>query len=149
MMSLESRVNNISWHKYSTAYGPATSVPPQLIRLASDNLDDAKTASHELWCGLCHQHAYLSSAAMPALPFLLEILERSDDIISIEILDILLGFARCSSIQNDRNPDWLIKINSELCSELSRFTQLTLSSNQDISYFATEIILALTGVNLE
>jgi len=50
-----------------------------------------------LWCSLCHQKGQLADAAEPALPFLLEFLPHVTPPLQCEILDILDGFAACSS----------------------------------------------------
>ena len=50
-----------------------------------------------LWCSLCHQKGQLAEAAEPALPFLLEFLPNVAPPLQSEILDILDGFAACSS----------------------------------------------------
>jgi len=46
---------------------------------------------------LCHQHAYVSSASLPALPFLLRALDQVEDTLKVEVLDILVGFAECTA----------------------------------------------------
>ena len=69
----------------------ATKVPDQLRRLLATDREVALEASHELWSGLCHQHAYVSSAALPALPLLVGALETADERVADEILDILYG----------------------------------------------------------
>jgi hypothetical protein len=94
--AFEERLRAVAWADYGTAYGPAVKVPDQLRRLAGPDEGAALAASHDLWCGLCHQHAYVSSAAVPALPFILEVLERAGDQLTVELLDILLGFAVCT-----------------------------------------------------
>lgn len=72
------RLRQVKWSDYHTAYGVAHDVEDQLINLASENNEKAMDASHELWCGLCHQKAYISSAAEPALPFIIEVLDAAD-----------------------------------------------------------------------
>ena len=67
------RVAAVKWQDYETAYGNAAVVERQLRNLVSSDHDTAMTATHDLWCGLCHQHAYVSSAALPACPLLLEV----------------------------------------------------------------------------
>lgn len=74
--AFEERLRAVVWADYGTAYGPAIKVPDQPGRLAGPNEGAALAASHDLCCGLCHQHAYISSAAVPALPFILEVLGR-------------------------------------------------------------------------
>lgn len=99
--------DEIPWANYQTAYGSAAgdhvfggerwgNIGEQLRALASPDRATAMAASHHLWCCLCHQHAYVSSAAEPALPFILAVLDHADDELAIEIDDILRGFATCS-----------------------------------------------------
>jgi len=78
----------VDWTQFETAYGMATKIPEQLIRLVSEEHDIAMQATHELWCGLCHQHAYVSSSALPAYDFLLDVLKYADDKLALELLDI-------------------------------------------------------------
>lgn len=89
--SFQQRMEAIDWSRYETAYGPAVRVPGQLWLLAKGDHKEAMAASHELWCELCHQHAYVSSAALPALPFLLEVMDGAGEQLAVEILDLLLG----------------------------------------------------------
>jgi hypothetical protein len=117
--NFEERLKRVDWSKYETAYGSASgtnewgSVGEQLLNLASQDDEKAMKATHHLWCGLCHQHAFVSSAALPALPFILEVLDSANESLALEILDILLGFAACSVYPipvpedfNDFDNDW-------------------------------------------
>ncbi len=87
----------IDWSTYSTAYGSAEPVPGWLFDLRYAELEDAERAGHNLWASLCHQKGQLASAVLPALPFLFEFLPHVAEILQIEIVDILDGFACCSS----------------------------------------------------
>jgi hypothetical protein len=138
------RLNAINWPNYQTAYGPATKVPGQLVRLASKYEKEAIAASHDLWCGLCHQHAYISSASLPALPFILNVLDRANAELSIEILDILLGFASCTVAESEINrPVWVGELRERLREELPRFKHLAGHANKDIADFSQRIIEVL------
>ncbi|MEO0858078.1 MAG: hypothetical protein AAFY55_14630 [Bacteroidota bacterium] len=77
-------------------------MPNQLRRLALGEKSDALEASHNLWCGLCHQHAYVSSAAVPAFPFLMDVLRQCDAELRTELLDIIAGFVVCT---DHRHPE--------------------------------------------
>ena len=67
-------IDEIDWSQYETAYGNAAqdiphfqcgqtpSVPRSLGELFSGNWNKAMQAAGDLWAGLCHQHAYVSSA---------------------------------------------------------------------------------------
>jgi hypothetical protein len=83
---------------------------------------------------LCHQHAYVSSAALPALPFLLLALNQASDGLKIEILDIVAGFARCSKLQLSEY--WAFKLREELVKEMQLFKMLSKSGNADVAEFA-------------
>jgi hypothetical protein len=87
------RLGAVTWADFRTAYGPAVNVADQLRQLAGPDEKAALHASHELWCGRRHQHVQVGSAALPALPFLLEVLDSANRQLSVELLDILLGFA--------------------------------------------------------
>ncbi|MGE0870849.1 MAG: hypothetical protein AB7P03_19940 [Kofleriaceae bacterium] len=152
----EPRVRAIDWSKYETAYGSACgsdrpdlgwgSVGDQLVRLASRNLDEASEAQHQLWCGLCHQHVTVSSAALPALPFLLEVLDAGPDEITRDVLDICLGFATGGVYPADWVYEpWHHTLRDQLQRELPRFHALTTHTDPSIVEFATEIVAALVS----
>ena len=138
--SLLKRLVEIDWAGFETAYGPAVKVPTHLANLFSPDATERLDATHALWCGLCH--AYVSSAALPALPFLFEALDRTDDATAVEILDILAGFAYCTRPDDygGAMPDWVGALRQNLAPELPRFRQLATHVNADISYFAGFIL---------
>ncbi len=45
----------------------------------SENHEEAMQATNHLWCGLCHQYAFISSASLPAFDFLLYGLKNLDN----------------------------------------------------------------------
>lgn len=139
----EARVRAVDWDEYETAYGSGGPVANDLIALSRPDRKAALDATHHLWCSLCHQHAYVSSAAWPALPFLMEILDHSDDALTIELLDILLGFAVCT--EQDEGIEWKKKIRTRLAMELPRFETLMTHQDETISSFAESIINSLQG----
>ena len=101
-------IDEIDWSQYETAYGNAAqdiphfqcgqtpSVPHSLWDLFSGNRERAMQATGGLWAGLCHQHAFVSSAALPAYDFLMLALQEMDDELKVELLDIFQGFAVCT-----------------------------------------------------
>lgn len=133
------RIDAIDWSRFCTAYGPAVAVPDQLRQLLGGG-PEAMDASHHLWCGLCHQHAYVSSAAMPALPFILEALERADEALTVEILDILLGFASCTRPDLGELPAWAVELRHRLIEYLPRLRGLAAHPNDQIADFARLVI---------
>lgn len=141
---LEDRIRAIDWNSSYTAYGPANDVPDLLLQLASDDNETAKLASHKLWCGLCHQHVSMAPAGYLALPFILEILDSADDLLTIEILDILWGFAKCCTEVTPDVPEYFEPARERLISELPRFALLAEHNDESISFFSSEIIKSLS-----
>lgn len=144
---------SVDWAGYQTAYGGAERVGSQLLALNSANHQAAMDASHDLWCGLCHQHASVSSAAMPAYPFLVEFLADACDTLKVEILDILLGFAICSmpdvpvTAANDLK--WRNALHSAFVDDIAIYKELASSENGEIVDFAERIVSCLLSDKFE
>lgn len=162
---IKREISSIHWNDYYTAYGNAAkenvfkinikkenifkinikkkyhaTVESALLDLFSDNTDIAMNATHVLWCSLCHQHAFISSAALPAYNFLFLALQYVDESIKIEILDILYGFAMLT----DKNAsNWEYELRMKLEKDYCYYEQLSLSDNEEISEFAKNIITEL------
>jgi len=158
--TFEQRLSAIAWGDYHTAYGPAVKVPDQLRRLAGSDRKAAMDATHDLWCGLCHQHVQVGSAAAPALPFLLEVLDRADRDMTVELLDILLGFAlgvnwqrvvefqRALGREAPLEERWSADLRAGLLAEVPRFRRLAASPDEDVADFARRTLSEL-GVAAE
>jgi hypothetical protein len=148
----ESRLQAVDWAHYRTVRGPATGVPAELQRLASPDVNQAIEASAVLWDWLCHQHVQIASAALPALPFLLEVMDTSEDQLVAEIMDILLGLARGAnpekvarfareSYKREITVDqWVYDLRTAMQAELPRFRNLSAHANEDIAYSAQAIV---------
>lgn len=135
------KIDAVDWASFSTAYGDARTVPVDLKLLLFGNERQAKHASHRLWCGLCHQHAYLSTGAEPALPFLIEGLQHSNDSLKVDVLDILLGFVVC----HDPNHAFTSRILESVALVRPLFETLRdASPSADLKEFATMICDSLT-----
>jgi len=141
----ERRISKIDWTQYQTAYGRADRVAAQLGDLFSQDSQIADSASHDLWCGLCHQHVGVSSAALPALPFIFEALKEADENLGVEILDILLGFSICSapSFSKGDDPEWVIELRGQMKEHLPLFVDILSSATGDAHRFASNIIESL------
>ena len=63
--------------------------------------------------------------------------------LTIEILDILLGFARCS--RND-DPAWIAQLRVRLVDERPRFEALARHRNDDIADYARSLLAELETV---
>lgn len=148
-------IDEIDWSRYETAYGNAArdiphfqagkppSVPSCLWALFSGDREKAMQAASGLWAGLCHQHAYISSAALPAYDFLMLALRERDDELKVELLDIFLGFAACTG--RNAETDWERQLREKLKTDLPVFAGFVSSENEDISYFSERIVEELTG----
>jgi hypothetical protein len=135
--AMEKELHQIDWMQLETAYGMAAYIPGELLKLFSADHDTAMEASHQLWCGLCHQKAGVASAALPALPFILKALTIADDELKVEILDILHGFAVCTS-ETDNTP-WRRQIRQELVTGRESFEHLMWHQNEDVSGWAKNL----------
>lgn len=144
--SMDDELAAVPWAEYETAYGPATEVPEQLRRLGSADEAIALRASHDLWCGLCHQHVFVSTAALPALPFILRVLDQASPRLEVEILDILLGFARCTAPEalteaaRRSQPAWIGELRVGVTAERARLERLARSPHAEVADFAQEIL---------
>lgn len=142
----EKELTEVNWSEYNTAYGSAETVETQLILLRSENSKIAMKAAHSLWCGLCHQHAYISSAALPAFPFLIDTYQQSEEKLKVELLDIFLGFAIC--LKRSKEPTaWEEELLSELEARSHLFLESASSENEEISSFGNEITLRLNSLD--
>ena len=147
-------IDEIDWSQYETAYGNAAqdiphfqagktpSVPRSLWDLFSGDRERAIRATGDLWAGLCHQHAYVSSAALPACDVLMLDLQELDDELKVELLDIFLGFAVCTG--RSAETDWERQLREKLANGLPVFAGLAVSENEDIAYFSERIVEELT-----
>jgi hypothetical protein len=136
---INNEIDKVDWKEFYTAYGVAENVSTQLKTLSSSNRDHAIAAAFELWCSLCHQHAYISSAALPSYPILFKVLCTSDDKLAVEILDIFWGFAKCSSVDFFGSPQeqsWVVELRNLMKKNLSHFEKLAMSSDESIQDFA-------------
>ena len=140
MRTVEARVREVNWSEFETAYGPANRVGNQLIALASTDEDIALKAASGLWEGLCHQHVYVSSAALPAVPFIIEALRNATPLLTVEILDILLGFVVCTTPPSEYREEWKQQLNAKLVEELPLFVQFVEHENEDVRHFARSAI---------
>jgi hypothetical protein len=89
----QARLHAVDWSRFHTIYGVAIKVPEQIERLHSPDENIALSGAADLRAGLCHQHVQIASAALPAFPFIMEMLPSSSQKVTIEILEILAGFA--------------------------------------------------------
>ncbi|PHM52472.1 hypothetical protein [Xenorhabdus sp. KK7.4] len=145
--TIKGRIKAIDWSSFNIAGGAAKSVPEHLMQLLSDDIDEAKKAIFQLDWGLCHQHISISSTALPALPFLLEMIGHTKENISIEILDLISGLSDCIKHipdYTDPTPDYVFEIQKILISKIPRFERLSKHKNKDIAFYSSEIIKDLT-----
>lgn len=141
--SWEDRVRSVSWSDWATAYGRADDVAGQLVALRSD-LPTALAATHELWCGLCHHHVFLSSAALPALPFLLESLDEAPAVLIAELLDILTGFAVLTApAAAVDSPVWAAELRTKLAAARHKFDVLVAHPDPEVGHLAGQVVAGL------
>jgi hypothetical protein len=138
------RVQKVPWAEYQTAYGKAEGFGNRINALASENREIAMLASHDIWCSLCHQHAFVSSAAFPSYPFMVEILQEADDWLQVEILDILLGFSAClhpsTPFESEEDAIWRQQLYEDMRGDIPLFETFAKSCNEEIQQFAKDIV---------
>lgn len=157
---IEQTILTTDWSQYETAYGNAAQdipyyvtagdgrefipkVSQSLLDLFSGHRQAAMKATHDLWCGLCHQHTFISSAALPAYDILFYGLQHLEEDLKIELLDIFYGFAVCSSRENAPG-SWQGQLRTKLAADMPYFQSLTVHSNEDIAGFSANILEALS-----
>ena len=132
------RLRAIPWAEYETAYGRADDVPKILGALVGRNETAALKAAYELEATLCHQHVRIDSAALPALPFLLEASERAAPRVGEEIMCVIRGMAACARWAAETSPEryaaleWLRELHAALIAERPRWEALEHHPNPEI-----------------
>jgi hypothetical protein len=136
------QVEAVKWAGFETAYGnAANTIPFYLKNLFCTDTKIAMGATHQLWCSLCHQHAYVSSAALPAYDILKVGLLQLSDVVKVELLDIFLGFADCT---NSESTGWEAQLWRKLQADSLLFKELSTHTNGLIADFAGKIVERLT-----
>lgn len=103
-----SGLENIRWHDYMHAYGPASDVPKDIRRLTSTDRTVREQALWQLGGSIYHQGSIYGATAI-AVPFLLRIVAESRLQGRAEICELLAEIARSSAIHPDvirKNHDW-------------------------------------------
>ncbi len=139
-------IERINWSSFCTAYGKAENTIPNYLKdLFSSDIAVAMDAAHQLWCSLCHQHVFISNAALPSYDILKIALLTLDDEIKVELLDIFLGFTVCTdpAVLRPGLEIWERTLRDCLISDIETFRNFSASPNEDISYFAREIVKSL------
>ena len=151
-MTISERILAIDWSKYDSAYGNVAedipdylsdgyipNVPKSLLNLFSDDKETALQASHDLWCCLCHQYSFVSSAALPAYDILFYGLQNLEDDLKVEILDIIRGFVYCIS-KNTSKTSWQGQLREKMEKDKSYYEMLMSHPNEDIAEFAKDMM---------
>lgn len=142
------RLHAVDWSAFHTIYGTAGKVPEQIERLHSPDENIALSGAADLRAGLCHQHIQIASAALPAFPFIIEMLPAASEKVTIEILELLAGFARttdpvrmrqfASAVGKRRmpQPEWVADLRRALETALPRIAAYATHENPAISELA-------------
>ncbi|MBZ9751611.1 hypothetical protein K7W42_12115 [Deinococcus sp. HMF7604] len=139
--AVRAQLDAINWRLYETAYGSAEAVPDQLFDLLTGSSEVQLAAAHQLWCALCHQHAYLSSAAAAALPFLLRAIQGPEAAVREAVLNILSGFAYHSvPPRTGEQPSWVTEIRRVLLQCQSEFEIIAQQETGESQEWASQIL---------
>ncbi len=133
------QIDDIDWGNFETAYGNAEkTIPTYLKNIYCEDAKIALKAAHQLWCSLCHQHAYISSASLPAYEIIRNRLIECNEKLKIELLDIIFGFASCSNHKTDdiKYQELLSKMTIKIVNDKGIFEKYTQNQNDDVKEFA-------------
>ena len=99
-------------------------------------------ATHQLWCSLCHQHAFISTASLPSYELIRNRLVECSDKLKVELLDIIYGFASCSNhkTKDEEYQKLLTEMKNKILKDKEIFVKFSKYKNEDINGFA-ELIL--------
>lgn len=135
----------IRWSTFQTAHGSARWVPLWLVVFRFGPRWWAARAGHRLWCSLCHQHAYVSSAALPAAPFIIDVLARPQPTVVEEALDILLGFLRCTDPTLVGSASWHSELRSLVLGVVPTVHRLAESGHSAVADMARSLLAEAGG----
>jgi len=141
---IDHALNQVDWRSFRTAYWDAGAVPDALVALIFGDLPVAMEASDVLWSGLCHQHAYISSAGLPAYRFLHLALREAPDELIVEILDIVQGLATVGLEEFGIDTKaWSDLLLMQLRVDKATYETLAGDDDEQISSFAHDIVEAI------
>ena len=143
------QIDEIKWENFETAYGNAKDTTPNYLKdIYSSDEKIAMQATHHLWCSLCHQHAYISSASLPAYEIIKNRLIECEDKLKIELLDIMYGFAACSNHKTEYEEynNLTTKMKSKLLKDKAIFQELSTHNDEEIKDFAESILEELENI---
>jgi hypothetical protein len=134
-------IEKIDWLQFGTAYGNAKdTVPYYLKNIFCTDEKTALDAAHQLWCSICHQGVNMTNAALPAYEILRKALLNLNDSIKVEILDIFVTFALCTSQEYNTVPNelfnWEKEIQSKLLRDRNIFETFKASDEEEIAGMA-------------
>ncbi len=139
--TLREELARVDWAAFRTAYGPAVLVPNCLVTLLEGDEQAALEVTHDLWCGLCHQHAYVSSAALPAFRFLMRALASANPQLTIELLDIILGLATVPLTEFGVDVDaFTAALRGEMTVQIPAFEAFATHDDEEIRRMAVAIV---------
>jgi hypothetical protein len=142
----------VSWDQFETAYGAATMVPEQLVALVGSDEKRALHAAGKLDGMLCHQHVRADSAALPALPFLVEALDQVVESVAVEILNLIRGLAACVRWLSIERPStfaasgWIADLDTALIDHETTWERIRKHSSPEVAEYADRILEALSAV---
>ena len=134
-------IEKIDWQSLNTAYGNANKISGYLKDLVLEDENIQLEVCHKLWCALCHQHAYVSSASEVAFPILISIFSKVSELVQIEMMDIFLGFTICTAPPHpDAMGDFQKRLRLLIIEQTEWFNTLSQHSNEEIASFSEGVL---------
>lgn len=133
------RLRKVPWADYEAAPASKKPVPRILEALASRKGARAMKAGHDAWVALCSTRVW--PAAVPAFPFLAEILGIAQPEVQGEILDLFLQFATVPN--DDGGEHWHKRLHALLGGQRRLIAGLSRSRDEAVAEKARRLLASL------
>ena len=141
----------VQWGRFETVCGVATTVADQRVALIGSHEKRALNEASELDGMLCYQRVRADSAALPALPFLIEALDEVFESVAVETLNLIRGLAACVRWLSIERPStfkatgWIAELEAELNDHATRWERMSEHSSREVAEYADGILEALSA----
>ena len=137
------RLRQTRWGRLQTAYGSARCVPCWLLQLKHGDGRRAQRAGDRLLNALCHGYAYVSTAALPAAPFVVEALDCGEPLARETALDLLRGFLWGTEPGRSDLEEWHGELRAMTLAALPRVRELTKDVDHEVARTARLLLQEL------
>lgn len=135
------RLREVEWEKYEVSSGSSKRLEKIIQDVASRKRPRSMRGCHELWKLLCSGGVH--SAAVPVIPFLIELLSIVSDETQMELCDIL----KSSALGCEHAPSkWQGDLKSTLIEARGKLVRYEKSARGDVQIAYTQANEAIAGL---